>query len=170
MDACSIPLMAVGQNTEQRTSGTLVGLEGIAPSRNLEFLPYFLPGITQVKDDDSILQTTTRIQTRFRCKIRHHLKSHPPTSPITPTSHKLKQMRNRSISPDSVSFFLRSVPSFWRGQGSSILGFHGRVRVDRHRCCFSIADRLVLPKGNAIPIIFGGKASGKVRFLWGRIS
>ena len=48
--------------------GSLVGLEGISPSRNLEFLPYALPGITQINDDDSTSETTREFKVGFDAK------------------------------------------------------------------------------------------------------
>ena len=48
--------------------GSLVGLKGIAPSRNLEFLPYVLPGITQDNDEDAASKTTREFKLGFDAK------------------------------------------------------------------------------------------------------
>ncbi len=141
--------------------GTLVGLEGISPSRNLELLPYALPGITQNTDDDAVNETTRQFKLGFDAKyaITPNLISdityNTDFAQVEADQEQVNLTRFNLFFPEKRPFFL---------EGAGLFDF-GIPRQSFRRpppMLLFYSRRIGLEEGNAIPIIFGGKASGKV--------
>ena len=141
--------------------GTLVGLEGIAPSRNLEVLPYVLPGITQVNDTDAGLQTTREFKLGFDAKygITSNL-----TADITyNTDFAQVEADEEQVNLTRFSlFFPEKRPFFLEGAGLFDFGIPRSSFRRPPPLLLFYSRRIGLAEGNAIPIIFGGKTSGKI--------
>lgn len=141
--------------------GTLVGLEGISPSRNLELLPYVLPGITQINDDDAALETTRQFKLGFDAKyaITSNLISdityNTDFAQVEADQEQVNLTRFNLFFPEKRPFFL---------EGAGLFDF-GIPRQSFRRpppMLLFYSRRIGLAENNAIPIIFGGKASGKI--------
>ncbi len=141
--------------------GTLVGLEGISPSRNLELLPYVLPGISQNTDDDAVYETTRQFKLGFDAKyaITSNLISdityNTDFAQVEADQEQVNLTRFNLFFPEKRPFFL---------EGAGLFDF-GIPRQSFRRpppMLLFYSRRIGLAEGNAIPIIFGGKASGKV--------
>ena len=152
-----------GGRAKYRTAhvGNLAGLKGIAPSRNLEFLPYLLPGITQVKDDNDILQTTREFKLGFDAKygitsnLTADITYNTDFAQVEADEEQVNLTRFSLFFPEKRPFFL---------EGAGLFDF-GIPRTSSRRpppMLLFYSRRIGLAQGNAIPIIFGGKASGKV--------
>lgn len=152
-----------GGRAKYRTAhvGSLVGLEGIAPSRNLEILPYILPGITQVSDDDATLQTTREFKLGFDAKygitsnLTADLTLNTDFAQVEADEEQVNLTRFSLFFPEKRPFFL---------EGAGLFDF-GVPRTSFRRpppMLLFYSRRIGLAEGNAIPIIFGGKTSGKV--------
>ena len=153
-----------GGRAKYRTAhvGSLVGLEGIAPSRNLEVLPYILPGITQVSDDgDATLQTTREFKLGFDAKygitsnLTADITYNTDFAQVEADEEQVNLTRFSLFFPEKRPFFL---------EGAGLFDF-GIPRTSFRRpppMLLFYSRRIGLAEGNAIPIIFGGKTSGKV--------
>ena len=152
-----------GGRAKYRTAhvGSLVGLEGIAPSRNLEVLPYLLPGITQINDDDDTLQTTREFKFGFDAKygITSNL-----TADITyNTDFAQVEADQEQVNLTRFSlFFPEKRPFFLEGAGLFDFGVPRSSFRRPPPMLLFYSRQIGLAEGNAIPIIFGGKATGKV--------
>ena len=152
-----------GGRAKYRTAhvGSLVGLEGIAPSRNLEVLPYILPGITQVSDGDATFQTTREFKIGFDAK--YGITSNLTTDFTYNTDFAQVEADEEQVNLTRFSlFFPEKRPFFLEGAG---LFDFGVPRTSSRRpppMLLFYSRRIGLAQGNAIPIILGGKASGKV--------
>ncbi len=141
--------------------GELVGLEGITPSRSLEILPYFLPGITQNYDDDSTLETTRELKLGFDAKygitsnLIADITYNTDFAQVEADQEQVNLTRFNLFFPEKRPFFL---------EGAGLFDF-GVPRQSFRRpppMLLFYSRRIGLAEGNAIPLIFGGKASGKI--------
>ncbi len=141
--------------------GTLVGLDGISPARNIELLPYVLPGITQNTDDNAVYETTRQFKLGFDAKyaITPNLISdityNTDFAQVEADQEQVNLTRFNLFFPEKRTFFL---------EGAGLFDF-GIPRQSFRRpppMLLFYSRRIGLEEGNAIPIIFGGKASGKV--------
>ena len=151
-----------GGRAKYRTAhvGSLVGLEGIAPSRNLEVLPYILPGITQINDDTQ-LQTTREFKIGFDAKygitsnLTADITYNTDFAQVEADEEQVNLTRFSLFFPEKRPFFL---------EGAGLFDF-GIPRTSFRRpppMLLFYSRRIGLAEGHAIPIIAGGKASGKV--------
>ena len=152
-----------GGRAKYRTAyvGNLVGLEGIAPSRNLEVLPYILPGITQVNDDGGTLQTTREFKLGFDAKygitsnLTADITYNTDFAQVEADEEQVNLTRFSLFFPEKRPFFL---------EGAGLFDF-GVPRTSFRRpppMLLFYSRRIGLAEGNAIPIIFGGKTTGKI--------
>lgn len=141
--------------------GSLVGLEDISPSRNLEFLPYLLPGITQINDDDSSLETTREFKLGFDAKygitsnLIADLTYNTDFAQVEADEEQVNLTRFNLFFPEKRPFFL---------EGAGLFDF-GIPRQSFRRpppMLLFYSRQIGIDEGRAIPIILGGKASGKV--------
>ena len=152
-----------GGRAKYRTAhvGSLVGLEGIAPSRNLEVLPYILPGIAQVSDDDANLETTREFKLGFDAK--YGITSNLTADVTYNTDFAQVEADDEQVNLTRFSlFFPEKRPFFLEGAG---LFDFGVPRTSFRRpppMLLFYSRRIGLAEGNAVPIIFGGKTTGKI--------
>ena len=141
--------------------GSLVGLKGISPTRSLEFLPYVLPGITQNSDDDSSQETTRQFKLGFDAKygitsnLIADITYNTDFAQVEADQEQVNLTRFNPFFPEKRPFFL---------EGAGLFDF-GIPRQSFRRpppMLLFYSRRIGLAEGNAIPIIFGGKASGKI--------
>ena len=141
--------------------GRLVGLSGVAPSRNLEVLPYILPGVTQINGNDAGLETVGKFKVGFDAK--YGITSNLTTDITYNTDFAQVEADEEQVNLTRFSlFFPEKRPFFLEGAG---LFDFGVPRTSYRRpppMLLFYSRRIGLAQGNAIPIIFGGKASGKV--------
>ena len=141
--------------------GTLSGLEGISPSRNLEVLPYVLPGITQINDEDAVLDTTRQFKLGFDAKygitpnLITDITYNTDFAQVEADQEQVNLTRFNLFFPEKRPFFL---------EGAGLFDF-GIPRQSFRRpppMLLFYSRRIGLAEGNAVPIIIGGKASGKM--------
>lgn len=151
-----------GGRAKYRTAhvGSLVGLEGIAPSRNLEILPYILPGLTQVNGDTQ-LRTTGEFKLGFDAKygitsnLTADITYNTDFAQVEADEEQVNLTRFSLFFPEKRPFFL---------EGAGLFDF-GIPRTSFRRpppMLLFYSRRIGLAEGNAIPIILGGKTSGKI--------
>lgn len=141
--------------------GRLVGLDGISPSRNLEFLPYILPGITQLNDEDSAQETTREFKLGFDAKygitsnLIADLTYNTDFAQVEADEEQVNLTRFNLFFPEKRPFFL---------EGAGLFDF-GIPRQSFRRpppMLLFYSRQIGIDEGRAIPIILGGKASGKI--------
>ena len=151
-----------GGRAKYRTAhvGSLIGLEGIAPSRNLEILPYVLPGITQVNDNAELL-TTREFKLGFDAKygitsnLTADITYNTDFAQVEADDEQVNLTRFSLFFPEKRPFFL---------EGAGLFDF-GVPRTSFRRpppMLLFYSRRIGLAEGKAIPIIFGGKTTGKI--------
>ena len=163
-DVIWVPVPAsYGGRAKYRTSnlGSLVGLSGIAPSRNLEVLPYILPGVTQINENDAGLETEGKFKIGFDAKygitsnLTADITYNTDFAQVEADEEQVNLTRFSLFFPEKRPFFL---------EGAGLFDF-GVPRTSFRRpppMLLFYSRRIGLAEGNAIPIIFGGKTSGKV--------
>ncbi|MCG9128336.1 carbohydrate binding family 9 domain-containing protein [Candidatus Poribacteria bacterium] len=141
--------------------GTLVGLEGISPSRNLEFLPYALPGITQINEVDSPQENTREFKVGFDAKygitsnLTADLTYNTDFAQVEADEEQVNLTRFNLFFPEKRPFFL---------EGAGLFDF-GIPRQSFRRpppMLLFYSRQIGIDEGRPIPIILGGKASGKI--------
>ena len=153
-----------GGRAKYRTSnlGSLVGLSGIAPSRNLEVLPYILPGVTQINGNDAGLKTEGKFKIGVDAKygitsnLTADITYNTDFAQVEADEEQVNLTRFSLFFPEKRPFFL---------EGAGLFDF-GVPRTSFRRpppMLLFYSRRIGLAEGNAIPIIFGGKRAAK----WG---
>lgn len=141
--------------------GTLVGLEGIVPSRNIEFLPYILPGITQENDEDAVRETTREFKLGFDAK--YGITSNLIADITYNTDFAQVEADQEQVNLTRFNlFFPEKRPFFLEGAGLFDFGVPRQSFRKPPPMLLFYSRRIGLAEDNAIPIIFGGKASGKI--------
>ncbi len=141
--------------------GSLVGIKGISPSRNIELLPYMLPGFTQNSDDDTGQETIRQFKLGFDAK--YGITSNLITDITYNTDFAQVEADQEQVNLTRFSlFFPEKRPFFLEGAGLFDFGIPRQSFRRPPPMLLFYSRRIGLAEGNAIPIIFGGKASGKV--------
>lgn len=141
--------------------GTLVGLEGISPSRSIEVLPYVLPGITQEFDEEAIVETTRRFKLGFDAK--YVITSNLIADLTYNTDFAQVEADQEQVNLTRFSlFFPEKRPFFLEGAGLFDFGIPRQSFRRPPPMLLFYSRRIGLNEGNAIPIVFGAKATGKV--------
>ena len=141
--------------------GTLVGLEGIAPSRTVEFLPYLLPGITRVNDDEAGLQTTREFKIGFDAK--YGITSNLTADVTYNTDFAQVEADQEQVNLTQFSlFFPEKRPFFLEGAGLFDFGVPRQSFRRPPPMLLFYSRHIGLAEDKAIPIIFGAKVSGKM--------
>ena len=141
--------------------GSLVGLEGIAPSRHLEVLPYVLPGLTQANGDGDVLETTREFKVGFDAK--YGITSNLIADITYNTDFAQVEADQEQVNLTRFSlFFPEKRPFFLEGAGLFDFGVPRSSFRRPPPMLLFYSRRIGLAEGKAIPIIFGGKATGKV--------
>ncbi len=138
--------------------GTLEGLEGITPSRHLELLPYVLPGasyVSSTKETESVFEAGLDLKYGVTSNLTADLTVNTDFAQVEADQEQVNLTRFSLFFPEQRPFFLEGAsifdvgiprPSFRRPP--PLLLFYSR--------------RIGLAKGHAIPILGGGKMTGKI--------
>ena len=138
--------------------GTLEGLEGITPSRRLEFLPYVLPGASyesSTEETEGVFDAGLDLKYGVTSNLTADLTFNTDFAQVEADQEQVNLTRFSLFFPEQRPFFLEGAsifdvgiprPSFRRPP--PLLLFYSR--------------RIGLTKGHAIPILGGGKMTGKI--------
>ena len=138
--------------------GTLEGLEGITPSRRLELLPYVLPGASyesSIEETKGVFDAGLDIKYGVTSNLTADLTFNTDFAQVEADQEQVNLTRFSLFFPEQRPFFLEGAsifdvgiprPSFRRPP--PLLLFYSR--------------RIGLAKGHAIPILGGGKMTGKI--------
>ena len=139
--------------------GSLGGLEGITPSRRLELLPYVLPGMSRTEGDAADTNGVLDIGLDLKYGINSNL-----TADLTfNTDFAQVEADEEQVNLSRFSlFFPEKRPFFLEGAGLFDFGI-GRTSFRRPPPLLLFYSRRIgLEEGRAIPIITGGKITGKM--------
>ena len=138
--------------------GTLEGLEGITPSRRLELLPYVLPGASyesSTEETEGVFDAGLDLKYGVTSNLTADLTFNTDFAQVEADQEQVNLTRFSLFFPEQRPFFLEGAsifdvgiprPSFRRPP--PLLLFYSR--------------RIGLAKGHAIPILGGGKMTGKI--------
>ena len=138
--------------------GTLEGIEGITPSRRLEFLPYVLPGASyesSTEETEGVFDAGLDLKYGVTSNLTADLTFNTDFAQVEADQEQVNLTRFSLFFPEQRPFFLEGAsifdvgiprPSFRRPP--PLLLFYSR--------------RIGLAKGHAIPILGGGKMTGKI--------
>lgn len=141
--------------------GTLGGLSGIKPSRNLEILPYLLPGATRIHEEDAGFETDGIF--KIGGDLKYGITSNLTADITYNTDFAQVEADQEQVNLTRFSlFFPEKRPFFLEGAGLFDFGIPRSSFRRPPPMLLFYSRRIGLAEGNAIPIIFGGKVSGKV--------
>ena len=138
--------------------GSLTGLEGISPSRNLELLPYVSPGGSRAAEEeqaDAVFEAGLDLKYGITSNLTADLTLNTDFAQIEADEEQVNLTRFDLFFPEQRPFFLEGAsifdvgvprPSFRRPP--PLLLFYSR--------------RVGLAEERAIPIVAGGKMTGKI--------
>ena len=137
--------------------GNLVGLEGITPSRNLELLPYILPGASRIEEEkktDGVFDIGLDLKYGITSNLTTDLTFNTDFAQVEADQEQVNLTRFSLFFPEKRPFFL---------EGAGLFDF-GIPRTSFRRpppLLLFYSRRIGLEEGRAIPIIGGGKITGK---------
>ena len=158
VDAWSVVPKTYGGLAKYRTAylGSLEGIEGISPSRHLEVLPYVLPGASSGSQmTEGVFDAGLDLKYSLTPNLTADLTFNTDFAQVEADQEQVNLTRFSLFFPEQRPFFLEGAsifdvgiprPSFRRPP--PLLLFYSR--------------RIGLAKGRAIPILAGGKMTGKV--------
>ena len=137
--------------------GSLVGLEGITPPRNLELLPYILPGANRIEEEkktDGVFDIGLDLKYGITSNLTADLTFNTDFAQVEADQEQVNLTRFSLFFPEKRPFFL---------EGAGLFDF-GIPRTSFRRpppLLLFYSRRIGLEEGRAIPIIGGGKITGK---------
>ncbi len=137
--------------------GNLVGLEGITPSRNLELLPYILPGVNRIEEEkktDRVFDIGLDLKYGITSNLTADVTFNTDFAQVEADQEQVNLTRFSLFFPEKRPFFL---------EGAGLFDF-GIPRTSFRRpppLLLFYSRRIGLEEGRAIPIITGGKVTGK---------
>ena len=137
--------------------GSLVGLEGITPPRNLELLPYVLPGVNRIEEDkqtDGVFGYGLDLKYGVTSNLTADLTYKTDFAQVEADQEQVNLTRFSLFFPEKRPFFL---------EGAGLFDF-GIPRTSFRRpppLLLFYSRRIGLEEGRAIPIFGGGKITGK---------
>ena len=137
--------------------GDLVGLQGITPPRNLELLPYVLPGMNRIeaeKTTDGVFDIGLDLKYGVTSNLTADLTFNTDFAQVEADQEQVNLTRFSLFFPEKRPFFL---------EGAGLFDF-GIPRTSFRRpppLLLFYSRRIGLEEGRAIPIITGGKVTGK---------
>ena len=160
LDAWNEAPKTYGGLAKYRTAyfGTLEGIEGISPSRHLELLPYVLPGASygsSTETTEGVFDAGLDLKYGVTPNLTADLTVNTDFAQVEADQEQVNLTRFSLFFPEQRPFFLEGAsifdvgiprPSFRRPP--PLLLFYSR--------------RIGLAKGRAIPILAGGKMTGKI--------
>lgn len=137
--------------------GTLKGLSGISQRRNIEFLPYFLPGVTRTKEDGtvSVFDLGGDVKVSVTSNLTADLTVNTDFAQVEADREETNLTRFSLFFPEKRQFFL---------EGAGLFDF-GIPRTSYNApppLLLFYSRRIGIEEGHAIPIMAGGKVTGKV--------
>ena len=149
-----------GSRSKYRTAnlGNLVGLAGIAPSRRLEFLPYVLPGVSRIEGDEStdgVFDVGLDVKYGLTSNLTADLTLNTDFAQVEADQEQVNLTRFSLYFPEKRPFFLE-------GAGLFDFGIPRPSFFSPPPLILFYSRRIGLEEGYAIPIIGGGKITGKV--------
>ena len=137
--------------------GNLVGLKGITPSRNLELLPYILPGMNRIEEEkktDGVFDIGLDLKYGITSNLTADVTFNTDFAQVEADQEQVNLTRFSLFFPEKRPFFL---------EGAGLFDF-GIPRTSFRRpppLLLFYSRRIGLEEGRAIPIIGGGKITGK---------
>ena len=149
-----------GGRAKYRTAylGSLVGLEGIKPKRQIEFLPYVLPGVTRIEDDDETdgeFEIGLDLKYGVTTNLIADLTFNTDFAQVEADEEEVNLTRYSLFFPEKRPFFL---------EGAGLFEF-GVPRPSFRRpppFLLFYSRRIGIEDGYPIPIMGGGKITGKM--------
>ena len=138
--------------------GSLTGLEGISPSRNLELLPYVSPGGSRVaaeEQTDAVFEAGLDLKYGITSNLTADLTLNTDFAQVEADEEQVNLTRFDLFFPEQRPFFL---------EGAGIFDV-GIPRPSFHRpppLLLFYSRRIGLAQERAVPIVVGGKITGKV--------
>ncbi|MFQ6039911.1 MAG: DUF5916 domain-containing protein [Candidatus Poribacteria bacterium] len=139
--------------------GTLVGLKGIYPARHLELLPYILPGVSRTSESETEVNHVFDIGLDVKYGITSNLTGdltfNTDFAQVEADEERVNLTRFSLFFPEKRPFFL---------EGAGMFDF-GIPRTSFRRpppLLLFYSRRIGLEEGHAVPIITGGKMTGKI--------
>ena len=152
---------AYGGMAKYRTAnlGTLVGLKGISPSRHLELLPYILPGISRTSEGETEVDQVFEIGLDMKYGITSNL-----TADLTfNTDFAQVEADQEQVNLTRFSlFFPEKRPFFLEGAGMFDFGIPRTSFRRPPPVLLFYSRRIGFAEGYSVPIITGGKMTGKI--------
>ena len=138
--------------------GSLVGLEGISPSRHLELLPYALSGASRIAaegETDMVFEGGLDLKYGVTPNLTADLTFNTDFAQVEADQEQVNLTRFDLFFPEQRPFFLEGANIF--DVGVPRLGFHRPPPL-----LLFYSRRIGLAGDRAIPILTGGKMTGKV--------
>ena len=137
--------------------GDLVGLKGITPPRNLELLPYILPGVNRIEEEN-----TTDGVFDIGLDLKYGITSNLTTDVTFNTDFAQVEADQEQVNLTRFSlFFPEKRPFFLEGAGLFDFGIPRTSFRRPPPLLLFYSRRIGLEEGRAVPIIGGGKITGK---------
>ena len=148
-----------GGRAKYRTAymGRLVGLEGIKPKRQIELLPYVLPGLSRDEDDETSGEFEIGLDLKYgvTTNLIADLTFNTDFAQVEADEEQVNLTRYNLFFPEKRPFFL---------EGAGLFEF-GVPRPSFRRpppFLLFYSRRIGIEEGRPIPILGGGKITGKM--------
>ncbi|MDE0016180.1 MAG: DUF5916 domain-containing protein [Candidatus Poribacteria bacterium] len=137
--------------------GTLTGLSGISQRRNIEFLPYLLPGVARTEEEGTVgvLDFGADMKVGVTSNLTADLTVNTDFAQVEADQEQANLTRFSLFFPEKRQFFL---------EGAGLFDF-GIPRTSFNApppLLLFYSRRIGIEEGHAIPILAGGKVTGKV--------
>ncbi len=137
--------------------GSLKGLSGISQRRNIEFLPYFLPGVARTEGEGTagVLDLGGDVKVSLTSNLTADLTVNTDFAQVEADQEQANLTRFSLFFPEKRQFFL---------EGAGLFDF-GIPRTSFNApppLLLFYSRRIGIEEGHAIPIMAGGKVTGKV--------
>lgn len=155
-----------GPMAKYRTAyfGSLKGLEGISPSRNLEFLPYLLGGVSRIEEEEDKNDLTYDAGLDVKYGITSNLTAdvtfNTDFAQVEADEERVNLSRFSLFFPEKRPFFMEGASLFEFGIPRP--GFRSPPPL-----LLFYSRRIGLAEDRAIPILVGGKLTGKTASKFG---
>ena len=149
-----------GGRAKYRTAylGDLVGLQGITPKRHLELLPYILPGVSRAEEGDD-----TDGEFDVGLDLKYGLTSNLIADLTINTDFAQVEADEEQVNLTRFSlFFPEKRPFFLEGAGLFDVGIPRTSFRRPPPLLLFYSRRIGIEEGRAIPILGGGKITGKM--------
>ncbi|MFN2444820.1 MAG: DUF5916 domain-containing protein [Vicinamibacterales bacterium] len=146
-------------------AGVLLGLDGLRPRRRLEFLPFAAPSVTRDYDTRTAVDADTNVGFDLKVGINNELTAdltyHTDFAQIEADQEVVNNTRFSLFFPERRPFFTESAGIFDYGKNGSSPGGEAAAN-DPGILSLFYSRRIGLVDGLQVPIVGGGKVSGRV--------